>query len=250
MYLHINAHLRLYLRVNLRAYLRASLRVGLRIHPCYLMYVYVIINGLWQTAVHSPSALLLTNILSNFCLQITNRLSTMASQLGLSSSSSPSSTQRYMWSQISQNAISSMVSILPNESQLPSVSKSTPSSQRYLPGFPSQAFSITLDKSQQVTSSINAVVSSSLAHPPKPSQSSSLDPPMPMQVIISQEIRKSVQGVLSQEQKDRAIINKKLALDTLKVKHPKKARAALNREKAFELRREKKYQRERSARNR
>lgn len=70
-----------------------------------------------------------------------------------------------------------------------------------------------------------------------------------MQVIVSQEIRKAVQGVLSQEQKDRIAINKKLAFDVLKVKHPKKARAAQNKEKAYEIRREKKYQKERTARN-
>ena len=55
---------------------------------------------------------------------------------------------------------------------------------------------------------------------------------------------------LSQEQEDRMRANKNLAFETLKIKHPKKARAALNKERALETRKAKKQERaERTAKN-
>ena len=55
---------------------------------------------------------------------------------------------------------------------------------------------------------------------------------------------------LSQEQKDKIWVKKKLAIEQLKRKHPQKARAAINREKAIETRRTKIYQKERTAKSR
>ena len=104
--------------------------------------------------------------------------------------SSPSSTQQYMWSQISLNAISSMTSQL------------------------------------------------------------SIGTPLPSQSQLLSAAPSSTSMALSQEQKERICIKKELAMDQLKLKHPKKARAAQNREKAIATRSLKQYQKERSSQNR